>query len=120
MAIEQPYGPESRPQKRSVEQIKHEKALGGLREDYDPAFHSENLYDQNEGAGGEVLDLRTGLPIDNSTQTDADFAEGHGATFIASEPGEPLLPPLPEEEDKAAEWLAQHENPERADQQEAA
>ena len=62
MGMELPYGPESRPPKRSTEQIKHEQALAGQREKYDPGFHSDNLFDQNEGAGGEVLDPEPGGP----------------------------------------------------------
>lgn len=120
MGMELPYGPESKPPKRPIEQIQHEQTLSGLREDYDPGFHSENLYDQNEGAGGELLDLKTGRPIDNSTQTDTALVERDDAPFITSESGEPPLPPLEEENDEAARFLAKHDRNKDADQQEAA
>lgn len=40
-----------------------------VEEGADPAFHNDNLFDQNEGAGGRLIDEATGKPIDNSTVT---------------------------------------------------
>jgi hypothetical protein len=94
------YGPESRAPKRSLEQIKYERALSSGDGPYDIGFHNENLYDQDEGAGGDVVDLRTGEPIDNSTMTDAKIAGG-GDGFIVGE-----LPPI-DDDDEAARWIAQ-------------
>lgn len=65
--------------------------------------HQNNLYDQNEDASGELLDLATGKPIDNSGDEAADLhldTVVHGASDA--------LPDLEEEDDEAARWLREH------------
>lgn len=103
--MEPGYATEFKPDERSQEQAKHEAALSQGDGAYDPAFHTENLYDQNEGAGGEVLDLRTGKPIDNSTTNDADLVQKRGGHIVNSDA------PVPSDEDNdaAAQWLAEHD-----------
>lgn len=67
--------------------------------------HSENLYDQNEDAAGERIDLRTGLPFVN----DADGAEATAHQMHAVEHGSTdALPDLLEPEDDAARWLREN------------
>ena len=66
--------------------------------------HSENLYDQNEDAAGERVDLATGKPFDNNgleTIQDQLSEVKNG--------GRDALPDLPEEEDAAAAWLREND-----------
>jgi hypothetical protein len=99
----QEYATGFKPDERSPQQQSHEKALERHHEPYDPAMHSENLYDLNEGAGGEVIDLQTGKPIDNSTETDETLVTKLGG-HISDRPT-----PIDDGDDAAARWLAEHD-----------
>lgn len=66
--------------------------------------HSANLYDQNEDAAGEVVDLATGKKINNSGNVVI------GGKLSRVEAGTTdALPDLKEEEDAAAKWLREND-----------
>jgi hypothetical protein len=111
------YATGFKPDELPEDQREHRKALGGERDGYSAGFHSpeESLYDEAEGVGGKVVDLRSGRPIATTTETDPEIIKRLGALE-----SEGPLPPLPAENDAAAKWLAEHENPDRHDQQKAA
>lgn len=110
------YATGFKPEELPEDQRKHRKALGGKRDGYSASFHSpESLYDEAEGEAGKVVDFRSGRPVPKTTETDEEIIQRLGA-IESSGP----LPPLRKENDAAAEWLAQHESPDRPDQQEAA
>lgn len=60
--------------------------------------HDENLFDQNEDASGNPINESTGEPYDNAT-----FTELEGLTVYDSFD----LDGLSEQEDAAAQWLAE-------------
>lgn len=66
--------------------------------------HSENLYDVNEDAAGEKVNLADGRPFQNDNTVEAPDLEVH-----AVEPGtRDALPDLEEEDDAAAKWLREN------------
>lgn len=70
-----------------------------------PGHHSENLFDQNEDAAGEKIDLATGKPFVN----DNDSVVAVSSNLYAVEAGsKDALPDLPEENDAAAQWLREN------------
>jgi hypothetical protein len=111
------YATGFKPDELPEDQREHRKALGGERDGYNAGFHNreESLYDEAEGVGGKVVDFQSGQPINPTTETDEEIISRLGALE-----SDGPLPPLRKENDAAAQWLAQHENTERADQQEAA
>jgi hypothetical protein len=70
----------------------HEAAAGLL--------HSETLFDQNEDAAGESVNLATGRPIDNSTHTGMEDLRVVDSNHITSDESE---------DDAAARWLREND-----------
>jgi len=74
----------------------------------DPAFHNDNLFDQDEGTGGRLYDEATGRRIDNSTYTGL---ESLGVVAVGAIPqSRDILGRLPilENDKLADEWMRQH------------
>lgn len=66
-------------------------------------MHSSNLYDQDEDAGGERVDLATGKPYDNSTATAEQIDNLSEREGFEEEEGDDAT------DDEAARWLAEND-----------
>lgn len=64
--------------------------------------HSEDLYDQNEDAAGEKINLATGLPFVNDNETP------ELVPTVVERGTRDALPDLEEEDDAAAKWLREN------------
>jgi hypothetical protein len=69
-------------------------------------IHHEGLYDLDEDMSGEKYNLADGKPINNSTE---DPGKPELIEVEPHESSEDALPPLPEEEDEATEWLKKNQ-----------
>jgi hypothetical protein len=65
------------------------------------AMHNDNLFDMDEGTGGERYDLSTGRRIDNSTDVELTQLLDSGGHVIEGAPA-----PEVDDDDAAARWLA--------------
>lgn len=68
-------------------------------------LHFSNLHDEDVDQSGERVDWATGEPYDNSS----DDPGAQKLTIVEPKYNQgDILPPLPPEDDEAAEWLKKH------------
>lgn len=76
-----------------------------LQEVHSGAHHNTNLFDLDEGPGGERVDLATGKSIDNSTELGTEHLSLVNQTDLENE-----IPSLVgiDDTDAAAKWLREN------------
>jgi hypothetical protein len=72
-------------------------------------LHFDNLFDQDEDEAGSRINPATGNAYDNSTYTGTEPLTSEHDPMQRTDVSADVLPPVDEEDDEAARWLAEHD-----------